>query len=293
VDQPGALGAFHAFVVEPALLLHALGNRQAAGFDRIDAFVGRKQQGLGFRQLRPHLVERGRIRLGDEIARPAMGEGAVEQLLSRLKCDFAGIALRDPVDQAGRQRLLRAERLAAGDHVERLADAGKARGALGAAGAGQDAEGDLRQADLCSRQRDSGMTGQGHFEPAAECRAVEDTDDRRAGPFQEIAQLRQPRVLRRLAELADIGTSDKGAALAVKRDRPDRGVLLQGFDGLPEPGADGMGGGIDRRVVDGDEADRPVQLNRDDGVDAGLRFRSHAYLPEPLLRAELRLDCQS
>jgi hypothetical protein len=27
MDQPGALGAFHAFVVEPALLLHALRNR--------------------------------------------------------------------------------------------------------------------------------------------------------------------------------------------------------------------------------------------------------------------------
>ena len=64
------------------------------------------------------------------------------------------------------------------DHLERLLDADDARQALGAAGAGQEAELDLRQAELRGRHGDAVVAGQRHFEAAAERRAVDRGDDR-------------------------------------------------------------------------------------------------------------------
>ena len=70
------------------------------------------------------------------------------------------LALDDPVDQADRIGLLGADRRAAGDHFQRLLDAGDARQALGPAGARQQAELDLGHAELRVGNGDAIMASQ-------------------------------------------------------------------------------------------------------------------------------------
>ena len=73
--------------------------------------------------------------------------------------DRAGdqIALDDLVDQAGRERVLRRDRIARQDHRQRLLDADEARQALRAAGARNEPELDLGQAEPRAGRRDAEM----------------------------------------------------------------------------------------------------------------------------------------
>ena len=71
-------------------------------------------------------------------------------------------------------------------------------------------------------------------------------------PGDEVGEVRG---LGRLAELADVGAGDEGAARAEEDDGVDSGVGVEGFGGVPEGLAEGQGERVDRRVVDGDDGD--------------------------------------
>ena len=88
------------------------------------------------------------------------------------------IALGDLVDDAVRKRFRRPDRLAGDDHLQRLLRSDQARQALRAAGAGQEAELDLGQADARRRGSDPEMAGERQLEAAAERGAVQGRDDR-------------------------------------------------------------------------------------------------------------------
>jgi hypothetical protein len=56
-----------------------------------------------------------------------------------------------------------------------------------------------------------------------------------------------------LAELANIGTGNKGLACAIEHDQFDLPVPLGRHERLQQPDAHGVTEGIDRRVVDPDQ----------------------------------------
>lgn len=96
---------------------------------------------------------------------------------------------------------------------------------------------------------------------------MKNADDRFFGHLDEVAQFRKPGIQRRLAELPDVGARDEGAALAIERDHLDIRAQLQGLDRLPETGAQRVGSGIDRRVVQGDEPGLAGNFDGNDVVD--------------------------
>ena len=108
-----------------------------------------------------------RALLGDDLA----GEG------DRLLDDVAG---DDRVDDAVLLQLLDRRRVAGEDELERPFRPDEPRQALRAAGAGQEPELDLGQADAGARRRDAVMAAERELEAAAERRAVQRGDDRLA-----------------------------------------------------------------------------------------------------------------
>ena len=88
------------------------------------------------------------------------------------------VTLDDFIDDAVSGGLGGADRVAGNNHPQCLFGADEARQALRAAGAGQEAELDLGEADPRRRNGDAEMTGERHLEPAPESGAVQCRDDR-------------------------------------------------------------------------------------------------------------------
>ena len=120
-----------------------------------------------------------------------------------------------------------ADRVAGDDHPQRLFRADQARQALGPAGAGQQAELDLGQADPRRRRGDPEMAGERHLEAAAQRRAVQRRDDRLRHRLDLGDDLAEARGLRRLAEFGDVGAGEKGAPGAGDDDRLDGRVVAR------------------------------------------------------------------
>src|SRR5262249_51006685 len=87
------------------------------------------------------------------------------------------VAFDDLVDEAVVERLRGRDRIAAQNHRQRLVDADQARKPLGAAGTGQDAELDLRQAESGRGRGGAIVAGKGDLEAAAERCAEQGRDD--------------------------------------------------------------------------------------------------------------------
>src|SRR5258706_14822045 len=78
------------------------------------------------------------------------------------------IALDDFVDEAGRERVLRRNRIAAENHRETLFDADEAGQKLRSAGARNDAELDFGKPEPRAGCGEAEITGERHLQPAAE-----------------------------------------------------------------------------------------------------------------------------
>ena len=101
------------------------------------------------------------------------------------------------------------------------------------------------------------------LEAAAEGGAVDRGDPglrRRLDAGDEVGQVRRHR---RLAELADVGAGDEGAAGADQHDGVDAGVGVERLRRVPERLAQRLGEGVDRRVVDGDDGDAALAVDGD------------------------------
>ena len=119
-------------------------------------------------------------------------------------------AVGEAVEQAERVGGGGVERVAADDGGEGGGEADQAGQALGAAGARQEAELDLGQAEFRPRIGDPIVAGECEFEAAAQRGAVDGGDDRRAGGFDPVEQGGKRRLDGRAGELGDVGAAGEG-----------------------------------------------------------------------------------
>ncbi len=258
-----------------ALLLQSFIERQVdRGTDRV---------GGGERRFQPAgLLGQGCNRVGED---RAVGLGGrelavvVAQLAQRalLRQHLAGKGLAaggrtfdDLLDQAMLERLGGADRIAADDHLDRQFRTDRARQALGAAGAGQQAELDLGQAQLRFLRCNAEVACQRHFEAAAEGGAMNGGNDRLRRVLHRQQHFMQARRLRRLAEFGDVGAGDEGAAAAGQHDRLHFRIGDRALDAFENTAADRGAQRIHRRAVDRDDGDHVMTLELDHFVHETL-----------------------
>ncbi len=218
-----------------------------------------------------------------------LGRGAIEDgngerpgTADRLADEFAGkgdgggaqIAVGNAVDQAERQRLRRRQRLAGCGEIDRGRHAAKPRRALGAAGAGNDAEIDFGQADTGVGRSNARMRRKREFETTAERSAMDCGDDRLRTSLKGVADLGKEWWFRRPALLLDIGARDKGSSGRGKHDRLHFRIGFGSRQRRRQPGAHRQRRCVDRRVVDLDH--RNVAM-RDDANDLGNGWSRRAF----------------
>ena len=172
------------------------------------------------------------------------------------------VALDDLVEDPGRLRLRRRDRLAVGAHLDRERHTGEPRQPLRAASAGDDAEEHLGLSDFRVLDRDPVVAGHRHLEPPAERLAV-DCGDERLGGVLETAEQRvgSRRAGHRLVaglqylEDVDVGARDERIPGADQDHRDDSGIAVRArdalIDGFPDAGAKR----VDGRVIDRQDGD--------------------------------------
>ena len=211
-------------------------------------------------------LERGGRGLRDR-AGLRCGHGSVAQtLLAATQLSRMGhrrgakLTLRFGIDQARGKSRSAADTLAAADHADGARDAHDARQPLRAAGARDDAQRHFRQAHQRARRRDTGITAQRQLEAAAQRRAMQRRHDRLAAVFDGLDHGGQLRFGQGLAELAQVGARDEGAAGADEHGTLQAVIGLDGRDGGHQAFTHGRRTGIDGRVVDDDDGDVAVAL---------------------------------
>ncbi len=185
-----------------------------AGTSGIALPEGVEHAGVGAR--RGELV----VHLGDLLERPLLGDDALGE------GDRAGaqVVAHDLVDDAHLLGPRGPHGIAADDHLERSLDSGDAWQALGPARPGQKPKLDLGQAHLPRSHGDAVVAREADFEAAPERRAVNGRDDGLGAAFDGIEHAVESRRLGRLAELADVGARDEGAAAAYDDHGADAGI---------------------------------------------------------------------
>ena len=154
--------------------------RPARCFDRIQRAERRWESGPLVLEFPPcGLAEGGDAR---GVHRDVAGPGCVPGRDLRRGGEVDGrrqrIPIGHPVEEGGVGELLRGHRVAADDHVDRSLDADEARQALGAAGARQQPQLDLRKSERRVRGGDPVVRGHRQLEPPAETDAGYRRDDR-------------------------------------------------------------------------------------------------------------------
>ena len=124
-----------------------------------------------------------------------------------------------------------------------------ARQALRAAGAGQDAELHLGQAELRLRRGDAVVAGERELEAAAEREAADRGDQRLLHRVLLVVDLGQIGLQARGVELADVGAAGKGLAGADDHDRLHRRIGVGRLQVLQDAGAQRVAEAVHRRVV--------------------------------------------
>ncbi len=281
---PGDLGRFALGEERVALRLRLIARHQleeALAF-LLQPFIERQvdggadRVGGGERRFQPaRPLGQGRDRVGED---RAVGLGrrklavVVAQLAQRtlLGQHLAGKRLAagggtfdDFLDQAVLERFAGADRIAADDHLDREFGTDRARQALRAAGARQQAEFHLGQAEFGVLGRDAEMTGERDFETAAKRGAVNGGNDRLRTVLHHGQHFMQARRLRRLAEFGDVGAGDEGAAGAGQHDRLHFGIGDRALHALQDTAADRGAQRVHGRTVDRDNGDHVMTLELD------------------------------
>jgi len=275
--------AGHELAKEFAFALQALLERQDdCVAHRLDAggrrFSASQPPGQLLGGVRKSLTNELIFAIADDRQRPAFGDDAAGE------CDRIGgeVTFDDFVDDPIRQRLAGPDRIAGDDHLQRFFRSHQAWQPLRAAGARQQAELDLGQADLRCSDGHPEMTSKRQLEPAAQRGPVHCSDHRLRDRLYRCDHVVEARRLGRLAKLGNVGAGKEGAAGTGDDDRLDRTIVAYLPERLGEPRAHFVLEGIDRRVVDGHDRDLAVALEIDAGVDAA----HNASRPSRLLRRE-------
>jgi len=255
------------FEEDLALAAHPLGKVHAG--DVADRSQRPERRKLAARLLRDGRLGLGEFRLGEFRHRKRGGHRVRPALLGALAHEGDGgadrIVVDDEVGKAVFDRLGRADAAPARHHVDRRGKAGKARQALGAAGAGDDAEGDFGKADPGVRLQHPVVAAERQLEAAAEGGAVDRRGDGLCAILDRGDDVGQEGRHRRLAEFADVGAGDEAPAGAGEHGGNDAGVGLDLGDRLDEAPAHGLAQRVDRRIVDEDDGDAVLALDMNDG----------------------------
>ncbi|RKL17425.1 hypothetical protein BFJ72_g15282, partial [Fusarium proliferatum] len=193
--------------------------------------------------------------------------------------DGARLALGDRVHQSGRGRLRRADHAPARDQLQRKLGPGEPGQALGAQGARNDADLHLGKAQARLGLRHAVVAGHGQLQAAAEHRAVQRHDHGarlRLEAGQEGVEARRRET--GLLEGRDVGAGHPGAPAAVQHERVQVGGRLELLQCGCQPVDDGDGQGVDRRIVDLDQADAAVAGEGDGRGHGGRRGAVRAWV---------------
>ena len=121
----------------------------------------------------------GHVQFGDLAQRRAVGH----QLAGKGQCALQQVTADHLVHQAQLAGLGRLDRVAADDHFQGFLRPHQTRQALGATGAGQQAQLHFRQAQAGAIQGHAIITAQSHFQPATQGGAVDGSDHRLVAGF--------------------------------------------------------------------------------------------------------------
>ena len=192
-----------------------------------------------------------------------LGAGFAGDLAGESDGAFQQVAVDQLIHDAGLQRICRLDWIAVGAHLNRFGDAGETGQALRARSSRNETEFHFRLSDLRAGHGDAVVAGHGHFQAAAESRAVNRHHHRLGAVFyfqQKREQSGAGFCLARshLGEFFDVGARDESAA-ASDDDGGDHGAvcvdLIDGFgNSFGHAGADG----IHRRIIDGDDGNVAV-----------------------------------
>ena len=245
------------------------------GFDALDASLGSGEAARLARHFAPEIgkqlgVLTQRVAVRFDVAQPAQRRTVVDELAS----EGDGVGLErvfadERVENAELDRFGGRNVPSADDQVESALETDEPRHALRASSRRKNAELDLGQTDFCRRHGDAVVAAHRRFESASERGAVNRGDE---GLLQGLhLQTDVVGVGRqaRLAELFDVGSRDERPALAQQYDGTDGVVADEMFESLLQPLAHVLALGVDRRVVDPEEADSLAVLERD-GLTEGF-----------------------
>ena len=221
---------------------------QAAGFFG-SLFAGGGEDGDVFRGVAQFFVALARFGrgFGGDFLRE--GDGAGEK-----------VSVDQFVHDAGFESIAGRDGIAGGTHFEGFDDAGEAREALRAAGAGDNAKFYFGLADLGAGNGNAVVAGHGEFQSAAEGRAVDGDDDGFPAVF-DFQQDRQQACAARLssagefAEFFNVRAGHEGAAAADQDRGFHRVIFVDLVDGVGDAFGYSGAQGVYRRVVDGDDGD--------------------------------------
>ena len=157
------------------------------------------------------------------------------------------------IDQPDSQRLLRADRFAARDHLQRKRRIDQTRQTHRAAAAWDQAKRHFGQSHPRIARSDPVAAGQRGFQTAPKGGAMDRRHPGFARRFQPDQHVRQHRWDHRLVEFANVGASDEGPPCTGQHDRLHGIVGLGGVQRFQQPVAHHLPDRVDRRIVDPDK----------------------------------------
>ncbi len=274
VAQGLGLRRLHGFGEQFRLALQADRQRQFAG-----ALYCR--QDLLRRQLAAPLVDLAAGIAGEEVggqrsARLGVQVGRLHRgaCLQQFASEGAGRVQQgigaggQTVDQTQFEGARSVQWLAGEDRFQGRFGADQARQALGAAGTGNQAEGDFRQAEARLGLGDPVAAGHGQLQAATEGQAADRGDHRLGAGGQLDEQIGQARSGGEVgtAELGDIGAGAEGQVAAVDHHGLDRRVGTGLAEGGLQLQAQGVAEGVDRGAGQADQGQFVIQGVIDQGI---------------------------
>ena len=248
---------------------HAGGERQGHGrLYALHAGVRRIESARPPRHLLAERVEY--FRMGARRSYPLLKRGGaaqrravVRQLPGERDRGGQQVAFNELVRDADGYRPLHRQELPADDHVERGLHADQPRQPLRAAGAGDDAQRHLGQAEARAGRHEPDVARQRHFQPAPRGNAVNGRDHRLAGSLDLVEYRGQGSRAgrRRRVELADVRAAAEHASRAGDHDGRHAFVGQRFHDAVAERRAHREAQAVDRRVVESQQGNAVMALD--------------------------------
>jgi hypothetical protein len=219
-----------------------------------------------FRDRRPACIHGGRSEVDGAGPPPGPGPSELARSFDRVCREIAG---SDPIDQSGGQCAGCRERTPFDTYVHGRRRRHETRKALGAASSGDQPERHFGLSEPCVGRCDPEVTGHREFQSASEGKAANRGDDRFPRILDCLQQFMHPRGPlessgsgRDRVEFPDVRAGGEVLAASHHDDSGDAGIRVGPLDTRENRLADAAGQRIDRRVVDRQERDVILPLER-------------------------------